>query len=298
MGDFVYSKYDEGVNKGKGVHSITFDPDGKNFNTWTTWRMAPKSRPFVASPPIKEEYVDVPGADGSLDYTDALAGKARYGRRTGQWDFIIENDFREWTELYSEIMMQLHGKKFDKIVLEDDPTYFYRGRLSVTGSFGNRDFSGVSIAYNLEPYKWPIDSKGVDNWKFNRLIENGIVILYGRFSVTGNKLHNIYNENATSTVATLECTSSVTYYNLNRFNDNASDPMRGISSATSLMQSGMSPYEARTYVLLNSNFNSSYCTPVYTVIGDNQLTLDPGDNPIFFKGDGVITVSYERGKTL
>ena len=137
MGDFNYSLNENG----KGEHSITIN----GMNTWETWRMAPKSRPFVSAPQVKTEYVDVPGADGSLDYTEVLTGKPRYANRTGQWDFIIENGFRNWYDLYSDILMKLHGKYFDEIVLEDEPLYKWKGRLSVTGQFGNKDLTTVRI---------------------------------------------------------------------------------------------------------------------------------------------------------
>ena len=58
MGEFNYG----------GSHSIRFlGTNGKWYDTWEDFHMAPKARPFVAEPPVKTNYIDVPGANGSLD---------------------------------------------------------------------------------------------------------------------------------------------------------------------------------------------------------------------------------------
>ena len=287
MGDFVYD----------GGHSITIDPDGININTWKDWHMAPKSRPFVTAPPVKEEYVNVPGADGALDYTEALTGKARYGRRTGAWDFIVDNFYKDsWPEFYSTILMKIHGKNFDKIILDDDPDYYYKGRLTVNGSFGNKDYNGVQIAYNLDPYKNPIGLTDRKDWAWNDLF--GLTIFFGSFTVSGLKLHDIFLDSDVDAEGNFEATNHMAIYNLENFNDGYSIPSKGVSSAKSLISSGMTKYEARAYCLLNSNFDRGFTPPIYIGAGDNSVTLKPGHNVYYFKGNGLIKVSYERGRTL
>ena len=44
-------------------HSITFDNEK---NTWDDWHLIPSSRPLVAPPSIKSNYVDVAGVDGGF----------------------------------------------------------------------------------------------------------------------------------------------------------------------------------------------------------------------------------------
>ena len=286
MGDFIYN----------GEHSITIDPDGLNINTWKDWHMAPQSRPFVASPPIKEEYVDVPGADGALDYTDALTGKARYGRRTGSWTFIVDNEYGDnWPEFYTTIMTRLHGKNFDKIVLDDDPDFYYKGRLSVSGGFGNRDYNTVQIGYNLDPYKRPIGMSDRSNWAWNKLF--GLTIFYGSFNISGMKLHDIFLDDEAAADGNFECTNTLEYYNLTEnFDDNYT--RSGVSSVKQLTASGYPLYQARASVLLNTNFDNKACRRSWLAAGDNAITLQPGHNVIYFKGNGMVKVSYQRGKTL
>ena len=81
-------------------HSITIGEK----NTWDDWHLIPTSRPLFSAPKVKENIIDIPGADGSLDLTIALTGRPTYENRIGSWTFAVQNGFKDWTELYSEIM--------------------------------------------------------------------------------------------------------------------------------------------------------------------------------------------------
>jgi hypothetical protein len=265
MGDFNYSM---NPDTGNGMHSITFESNGLKLNTWSTWKMAPKSRPFVAAPQVKTEYIDVPGADGALDYTEALTGKPRYANRTGQWDFIIDNGYSNWYELYSEILLRLHGKRFEKIILDDDDDYYWSGRLSVTGQFGNKDYSSISIQYNLDPYKYPLDKLKTNGWKWNDLFSN--IIHYNKFSVNNIKTHTLISENESTCV--INVTSPLKVYR-------ASD-------------------EDEVYAMIQSEFNPVLYWPIYLATGDNDFVLYPGENILVFKGNSILRLEYSGGKLL
>lgn len=259
MGDFVYN----------GEHSITFDPEGLNINTWKSWHMAPKTRPFVVAPQVKTEYIDVPGADGSLDYTEVLTGKPRYANRTGQWDFIIDNGYKQWHELYSEILLRLHGKKM-KVILDDDPNYYWIGRFTVTGNFGNKDYSSISISYNLNPYKTPLDAQKVENWKWNDLFSN--YIRFGTFTVNAFKTHTITNDEGKPTKCTINTTTMMDVYRIN-----SDDELKDI---------------------LKTNFDRAYYHPINLLTGDNEFDLVEGKNTLIFKGYGIVKVQYAGGSIL
>ena len=81
----------------KNNHSIWFENPSINglapvkYNTFSNFHLISDGRPDVASPELKTNYVDVPGADGSLDYTEALNGR-KYKNRTGSWEFYMLNE--------------------------------------------------------------------------------------------------------------------------------------------------------------------------------------------------------------
>lgn len=129
-------------------HSITIGTK----NTWDDWHLIPRTRPLVNPPEVKVSQVEIPGGDGSIDLTSVLAGRPTYKNRTGSWEFIVENGFKDWSVLFSEIMAYLHGRKLTAI-LEDDPNYFYEGRFSVNSWKSDQHYSTIVIDYDVGPYK-------------------------------------------------------------------------------------------------------------------------------------------------
>lgn len=162
-------------------HSITFGTK----NTWDDWHLIPTSRPLFNPPSVKTNLIEIPGGDGALDLTTALAGRPLYKNRTGSIEFYVENDFRDWTILYSEIMLYLHGQKM-RAVLEDDPSYYYEGRFAVNAWKSNKDRSSIVIDYDVNPYKK--DILGTDEeWIWDTFnFETGIIRYYKDLPVSGS----------------------------------------------------------------------------------------------------------------
>lgn len=87
-----------------------------------------------SSPPAKISYVDVPGADGGLDLTEVNTGEVKYGNRTLIFPFTAMVDSNYQEDFRKNIMNTLHGKRIQKIILDDDPNWYWSGRASVVFS--------------------------------------------------------------------------------------------------------------------------------------------------------------------
>ena len=269
MGDFVYARNVLPDGRIVGAHSIDFIlEDGTKLNTWTNYYLAPMARPFVAAPQVKTEFINVPGADGALDYTDALTGRPRFANRSGQWQFIMENGHFSWPTVMSQMLNKLHGKKV-KVVLTDDPDYYYKGRISLNVGFGNKDYSSVVIAYNFDPYKYPIDSTDIADWKWKELFGN--TIEYGTFSINGIKTRTLLNSTGSEVTCTINVTNTVTMFRVE---------------------------DGELYHMIQDDFDITKYEPTYLRTGDNEVTLAEGANMVVFKGSAIAKVNYERGKTL
>lgn len=109
--------------------------------------------PEISPPAPVIKQVEVPGMDGLLDISKILTGHLLYKRRTIRMEFSILGPREEWPEKHSEIMDALHGEEME-IVLDDDPDYFYTGRLIVEGFDPEKVTSGVTITADVEPYKF------------------------------------------------------------------------------------------------------------------------------------------------
>lgn len=173
----------------KKYHSITIG----DKNTWDDWHLVPTSRPLVPPPNVNTSYVTVPGSSGSLDLTEALTGYPTYANRTGSWEFLVLNGYGEWYARYSDIMSYLHGKRF-RAILDDDPNYYYEGRFSVASWASNKDWSRITISYNVGPYK--IEVHGIDeNWLWDPFnFETDMVHAYSDIEVSDSTDVVVYND--------------------------------------------------------------------------------------------------------
>lgn len=162
-------------------HSITFGEK----NTWDDWHLIPKTRPVFNPPAVKTRFIEIPGGNGSLDLTVALLGRAVYKNRTGSFEFIAENGFKEWSVLYSEITNYLSGKRL-RAILEDDPDYYYEGRFTVNEWKSEANWSSIVIDYDVKPYKKSLVSAG-DDWLWDTFnFETDVIRSYENLPVTGS----------------------------------------------------------------------------------------------------------------
>lgn len=133
-------------------------------NTWDDWHIVPIERPAINPPSIKTEYVSIPGRNGKIDLSQSLTKYPVYDNRTGSIEFAVLNDYRNWQVAYTDIMATLHGKKM-MMTYEEDPEYYYVGRWSVGSWKTGKTRSGITLNYDLEPYKWKLeDCSGAWLW--------------------------------------------------------------------------------------------------------------------------------------
>lgn len=183
-------------------HSITIGEK----NTWDDWHLIPTSRPLFDPPSVKTHLVDIPGGDGVLNLTNALAGRPTFNNRTGSWTFVVQNGFMDWATLYSEIMVYLHGRTL-RAVLEDDPAYYYEGLFFVNQWKSDKDYSQIVIEYNVDPYKRKIRSAGED-WLWNTFnFETGVIRNYTDLPVE-DSLDVILENDMMVNILVIHCTES------------------------------------------------------------------------------------------
>lgn len=138
-------------------HSITFGEK----NTYADWHIVPEIRPAIAPPEPKFIYDDIPGANGSLDLTTSLTGLVNYNDRSGTISFIVLNGYGAWYERYTEIMQYLGGKKM-RMILSDEPDFYYMGRYNVNAWTSDQHWSKIDIDYRVEPFKYSVLEESKD----------------------------------------------------------------------------------------------------------------------------------------
>lgn len=139
-------------------HSLNFRLGNTQVNTWDNWHLIPAVRPVVAQPTPVYTFVDIPGADGSLDLSDYLVGRPTYSDRQGSWEFYVENDYGDWAFRRAEIAAFLNGRVM-QVYLEDEPNYYYEGRFWFKQWTPDASHSRVTIEYRLKPYRYQANGK-------------------------------------------------------------------------------------------------------------------------------------------
>lgn len=108
------------------------------------------------SPPdVKTYTVDIPGGNGVIDLTEALAGDVVYEQREQQMEFACEEG-GDWMDTLRKVQGFLHGRAYD-YQLSFDPGYTYHGRFAVTstthvGVWGEA-VGHVVVKVTADPYK-------------------------------------------------------------------------------------------------------------------------------------------------
>lgn len=134
-------------------------PDSGEYETidlYEKWGLLPLARPWFNPPEVRTETVEIPGASGVVDLSEALTGKPTYSNRTGEWNFLVDRTKNKnpWNKTYSEILNAVHGRSV-RISLEDESDWYYEGRLFVSGytSYTDGSGQGYTISYDVAPYK-------------------------------------------------------------------------------------------------------------------------------------------------
>lgn len=144
------------------------------INTYDDWHIVPSSRPTIVNPKLITNYIDIPGASGSVDMSEALTGFPIYSDREGDLEFYVLNDYGTWTTRRNIINNTLHGQRAT-LYLEDEPDFYYVGRLEVNDWKSQKDFSTITLHYRLEPYKYAVADVG-DGWRWDPFnFETGII---------------------------------------------------------------------------------------------------------------------------
>lgn len=137
-------------------HSITFKDGNTEYNTWDDWYLIPSTRPVVSEPTTNYKYVEIPGRNGSLDMSDFLMGSPSVSDRSGSFTFYVDHNSRPsswtWADHKAHIAQVLNGRRM-RMILEDDPNYYYEGRFVLKTWSPQANYSQVTIDYRVGPYK-------------------------------------------------------------------------------------------------------------------------------------------------
>lgn len=106
----------------------------------------------IGSPEVKRQTIDIDGADGELDFTDFF-GEPKYQNAQHRFSFESIQPRNEQLSQFTEVKNKIHGKK-GRIILDDDPSFFYIGRCFVSNYKNEHGIGRITVECDCEPYKY------------------------------------------------------------------------------------------------------------------------------------------------
>lgn len=145
----------------------------------------PHSKPRIISPDIQSDPQEVAGRDGLLDDAEEMDGTVHFFNREGVFEFV-NIDGRETWDASERRLKKLHGRKV-QIVVDEDPTGYYYGRLHVDepeyDSEGGKAF--YTVTADLEPFKYDFNTT-IEPWLWDPFsFIDGVIRSYGNKTVSG-----------------------------------------------------------------------------------------------------------------
>lgn len=99
----------------------------------------------------KTNFIDIPGADGSKDFTESPAGRVVYNTREIIWMYkLYPGD--DWVAKYTQVSNALNGRSC-RITLDEDPEYYYLGRVIVEKHAADGILHTITVKAICQPYK-------------------------------------------------------------------------------------------------------------------------------------------------
>lgn len=99
----------------------------------------------------KMNFISVPGADGSKDFSALPAGRVVFEDRSITWIFALYPG-ENWDAKHSQVSGALNGRRC-RITLDSDPGYYYKGRLKVSKHNVDGILRQITVEAVCYPYK-------------------------------------------------------------------------------------------------------------------------------------------------
>lgn len=244
--------------------------DSKEYHSFKDLSLYPRKRPVISPPTPKRLTVDVPGMNGSLDYSLALTGFMQYENREAVMEYTYIGDRSKFSAIYHNVLGKLHGKKMS-VVFDEDKAGFYTGFLSVDDPEYAKDRMYLTIHGDFEPFRYDMwTSAGRWLWDPFSFVD-GVIRDYSSITFTNGRSTPSFDNDGTDAVKILGSVMPVVPH---------------IILVSGSAKLGYKSQNGNKTVTLTSGDN-------YTQTPD--LLLRNGTNTIWLAGTGEVSVDFRGG---
>lgn len=129
------------------IHDILFDDISARYDLGLHL-----TEMIIGSPKPRRTLVTVPGANGSLDLTNAISPYIQYDDRKLEFKFVILNERKNWSDVISQLTDIFHGQKY-KVITGDDPDWYWDAYVEVDTFASTPKKGEIVLAATCYPYK-------------------------------------------------------------------------------------------------------------------------------------------------
>lgn len=131
---------------------VTFRTDaGERWHSYRDFGLLPAAPPDFGTPSAKTNFVDIPGMNGSLDLTEALGDVTYSDRPLSLAYYLTARREAEQSAVHAQLLQALHGRRL-QVIPDEDPDWYYEGRLAVSPIVHGAGCSTITITGELDPY--------------------------------------------------------------------------------------------------------------------------------------------------
>ena len=132
------------------LNDVIFNNEKSAYDDWNIVL----TKAEIPLPTPKTSIVDIKGADGVIDLTEALTGDVQYNNRPIKLTFEMMDD-TDYSTLISDISNYLHGQRIT-FNLSNDEDYYYVGRATINQWECVKRKGKIVIQVDCEPYKYAV----------------------------------------------------------------------------------------------------------------------------------------------
>lgn len=184
-------------------------------HSYKDYGLYPTEKPVIAPPNVRTYMLEVPGRSGSIDLTEVLTGGVVYGDRNGTFPYKFVGDREDWDNLINRIISDLHGKRMN-VMLDEQQGYYYNGRLAVGDISFENNCVYIEITGTFAPYRRGIVPYSGNDWLWDPFsFETGCAREYYKLPIDGEENITIIStgEDSVSPVFKLESGQIEIVYN-------------------------------------------------------------------------------------
>lgn len=182
MSDIRNYKYfkNYGILFGEGSNYGFFKHSFEDFNLF------PRTKPVIEPPKPKTLTVEIPGANGVIDFTEALTGTVQYANREGTFEYVFPYDRKLWDSEYHQLLRYCHGKRM-RVILDEDPGGYYEGRITVEPPKYENGRAFFTIKGDFAPFRYDLYGT-TEPWIWDTFnFDTGVIRYYNRIEVNSNE---------------------------------------------------------------------------------------------------------------